>query len=90
MLAQVVNFFVQKTWVFKSDANFSTAAPRFAVLAVVIVVVNLVLPGHVTSLCVSLGMASGVAATVASVVNTVLAVVVSYPILKFWVMPKGK
>lgn len=59
-------------------------------LAVVIVVVNLVLPGHVTSLCVSLGMASGVAATVASVVNTVLAVVVSYPILKFWVMPKGK
>ena len=90
VLAQVVNFFVQKTWVFKSDANFSTAAPRFAVLAVVIVVVNLVLPGHVTSLCVSLGMASGVAATVASVVNTVLAVVVSYPILKFWVMPKGK
>ena len=88
VLAQVVNFFVQKRWVFKSDASFSTAAPRFAVLAVVIVVVNLVLPGRVTSLCVGLGMASGVAATVASVVNTLLAVVVSYPLLKFWVMPK--
>ena len=89
VLAQVVNFFVQKRWVFKSDADFSTAAPRFAVLAVVIVVVNLVLPGRVTNLCVSLGLASGVAATVASVVNTLLAVVVSYPLLKFWVMPKG-
>ena len=89
VLAQVVNFFVQKTWVFRSDAAFSTAAPRFAVLAAVIVVVNLVLPGRVTGLCVGLGMASGVAATVASVVNTLLAVVVSYPLLKFWVMPKG-
>ena len=86
-LAQVVNFVVQKRWVFRSNAAFSKAAPRFAVLAVVIVVVNLVLPGHVTSFCQSLGMASGVATTVASVVNTLLAVVVSYPLLKFWVMP---
>ena len=87
VLAQVVNFVVQKRWVFKSDADFSKAAPRFAVLACVIVVVNLVLPGRVTALCQDLGMASGVAATVASVVNTLLAVVVSYPLLKFWVMP---
>ena len=87
-VAQVVNFFVQKKWVFKSNADFSQAAPRFAVLAVVIVVVNLVLPGHVTNLCIGLGMASGVAATVASVVNTLLAVIVSYPLLKFWVMPE--
>lgn len=87
--AQVVNFFVQKKWVFKSDADFSTAAPRFAVLAAVIVVVNLVLPGHVTNFCKGLGMADGVASTVASVVNTLLAVIVSYPLLKFWVMPDG-
>lgn len=89
VIAQVVNFVVQKTWVFKSDASFSTAAPRFVVLAVIIVVVNLVLPGHVTDFCQSLGMSSGIAATVASVVNTLLAVVVSYPLLKFWVMPKS-
>lgn len=88
VVAQVVNFVVQKKWVFKSAADFSQAAPRFAVLAVVIVVVNLVLPGHVTNLCMGLGMASGAAATVASVVNTLLAVVVSYPLLKFWVMPE--
>ena len=87
-VAQAVNFVVQKKWVFKSDADFSQAAPRFAVLALVIVAVNLVLPGHVTSLCISLGMASGLAATMASVVNTLLAVLVSYPLLKFWVMPE--
>lgn len=87
VLAQAVNFVVQKRWVFRSDASFSTAAPRFVVLAVVIVVVNLVLPGRVTALCQGWGLDAGVAATVASVVNTLLAVVVSYPLLKFWVMP---
>lgn len=90
VVAQVVNFFVQKTWVFKSDTAFSTAAPRFAVLAVIIVVVNLVLPGHITNLCTSWGLSAGLAATLASVVNTLLAVVVSYPLLKFWVMPDGE
>ncbi|MCI1665979.1 MAG: PTS cellobiose transporter subunit IIC [Atopobiaceae bacterium] len=87
VLAQIVNFFVQMKWVFKSDAAFSEAAPKYAVLAVVIVVVNLVLPGYVTAWCIDLGMASELAATVASVVNTLLAVIVSFPVLKFWITP---
>jgi len=28
--------------------------------------------------------------TIIQVVNTLLAVIVSYPLLKFWVMPKSK
>ncbi|WP_239512421.1 GtrA family protein [Bifidobacterium aerophilum] len=88
VLAQVVNFFVQMKWVFKSDSSFKDAAWKYAILAVVIVVVNLVLPGYVTALCQGWGMNAGVAGTVASIVNTLLAVVVSYPLLKFWVMPK--
>jgi putative flippase GtrA len=88
VLAQIVNFVVQMKWVFKSDSAFADAAWKYAILAVLIVVVNLVLPGYVTALCVSWGMNSGIAATVASVVNTLLAVVVSYPLLKFWIMPK--
>ncbi len=88
-LAQVVNFFVQKTWVFKSNADFSKAAPKYALLAVIIVVVNLILPGHVTTLCINtFHMGDQLSATIASVVNTLLAVVVSYPLLKFWIMPK--
>ena len=90
VLAQVVNFFVQMKWVFKSDSSFADAAWKYAILAVVIVVVNLVLPGYVTALCQGWGMNAGVAGTIASVVNTLLAVVVSYPILKFWIMPKTK
>lgn len=90
VLAQVVNFIVQMKWVFKSDSSFADAAWKYAVLAVIIVVVNLVLPGYVTALCMGWGMNSGLATTVASVVNTLLAVVVSYPLLKFWVMPKNK
>lgn len=88
VMAQVVNFFVQKNWVFKSNADFGKSAPKYAALAVLIVVVNLVLPGYVTNFCInSLGLGSGLAATVASVVNTLLAVVVSFPLLKFWIMP---
>lgn len=91
VIAQVVNFFVQKNFVFKSNADFSKSAPKYAALAVVIVVVNLILPGHVTNLCINtFGMGAGVASTVASVVNTLLAVVVSYPLLKFWIMPADK
>lgn len=86
VLAQVVNFVVQMRWVFDSKADFRRAAPRYAVLAVAIVLVNLVLPGRVTSLCQEvLGMGAGLAGTVASVVNTLLAVVVSFPVLKFWI-----
>ncbi|KFI78993.1 GtrA family protein [Bifidobacterium mongoliense] len=88
ILAQVVNFVVQMKWVFKSDSSFSDAAWKYAILAVVVVVVNLILPGYVTTLCMGWGMNAGLAATAASVVNTFLAVVVSYPLLKFWIMPK--
>lgn len=88
VLAQVVNFFVQMKWVFKSTADFSKSAPKYAVLAVVIVVVNLILPGHVTAFCESTwDMGAELAGTIASVVNTLLAVVVSFPLLKFWIAP---
>ena len=89
--AQVVNFFVQMRLVFRSDADFAQSGPKYAVLAVLIVVVNLVLPGYVQDFCVnSLGLSSGLAATVASVVNTLLAVVVSFPLLKFWIAPAAR
>ncbi len=91
VLAQVVNFFVQMKWVFKSDASFKDAAWKYAILAVLIVVVNLVLPGYVTNFCQgTFGMDAGLAGTVASVVNTLLAVVVSFPVLKFWIAPDKK
>ncbi len=88
VLAQVVNFFVQMKWVFRSEASFGQTAWKYAALAALIVVVNLTLPGYVTSFCQgSLGTEATLASTVASVVNTLLAVVVSFPVLKFWIAP---
>ncbi|MGI6754544.1 MAG: PTS cellobiose transporter subunit IIC [Atopobiaceae bacterium] len=86
VLAQVINFFVQMKLVFKSTADFGEAAPKFALLALVIVVVNLVLPGHVTAFCqATLGLNAGISSTITSAVNTLLAVIVSFPALKFWI-----
>ena len=91
VLAQVVNYFVQMKLVFKSDASAAESGWKYAVLAVVIVVVNLILPGHVTNLCqTSFGMDAGLSGTIASVVNTLLAVIVSFPLLKFWIAPASK
>ena len=88
VMAQVVNFFVQMKWVFKSDASFRDTAWKYAVLAVLIVVVNMLLPNYVMSFCQqSLGIDATLAGTIASVVNTLLAVVVSFPVLKFWIAP---
>ena len=62
----------------------------FLLAEVLAQVVNFfVLPGYVTGLCQGWGMNAGIAGTIASVVNTLLAVIVSYPLLKFWVMPKS-
>ena len=59
-----------------------------ALLAVLIVVVNLVLPGHVSNFCqTTFGMEAGLSNTIASAVNTLLAVIVSFPVLKFWITP---
>ena len=52
IVAQTVNFFVQKNLVFKSDAGFGRSAIKYVILAALIVVVNLVLPGYVTEFCI--------------------------------------
>lgn len=88
--AQAVNFVVQMKWVFKSDSTFMQAAWKYVVLAVIIVVVNLVLPGYITKICTGWGWNNAISSTLASVVNTLLAVVISYPLLKWWIMPKNK
>jgi len=91
VVAQVVNFIVQFKLVFKTDNSFAEAAWKYAVLAVIIVVMNLVLPGYVTSFCQgTLGLDAGLASTVSSVVNTLAAVLISWPMLKFWIMPDAK
>lgn len=90
-IAQVVNFFVQMKWVFKSDAAFSKSAPKYAVLAVIIIVMNSFIVPWFAQLLISLGVdAALVGNVIQPVVGTLLAVVISFPLLKFWIAPSDK
>ena len=88
--AQTVNFFVQKNLVFKSNADFGKAVPKFIVLAVVLVILSAALPAYSQALFIKLGVPAGVAPTLANIINILMQVVISYPTMKFWVMPDKK
>ncbi len=86
--AQTVNFFVQKNFVFKSNAQFQDAVWKYIILAVILVIVSAALPAYSQSFFVSIGVSQGFAPTLANVVNILVQVVLSYPLMKFWIMPK--
>ena len=88
--AQTVNFFVQKHLVFKSNANFGKAVPKFIILAVVLVILSAALPAYSQTLFINIGIPAGIAPTLANIVNILMQVVISYPTMKFWVMPDQK
>ena len=88
--AQTVNFFVQKNLVFKSNANFGKAVPKFIILAVVLVILSAALPAYSQTLFINIGIPAGIAPTLANIVNILMQVVISYPTMKFWVMPDQK
>lgn len=89
-LAQTVNFFVQKNLVFKSNAAFRRAVPRYVVLAAVLVLLSAALPAYSQDFFVTLGVPQNLAPTLATIVNIVVQVAVSYPAMKFWIMPPEK
>jgi len=86
--AQTVNFFVQKYLVFKSNAQFSKAVPKYVLLAVVLVIVSASLPAYSQPVLSDMGIPAGLVPTVANILNIVVQVVLSYPTMKFWIMPK--
>ncbi|MFD0704563.1 GtrA family protein [Alloscardovia venturai] len=87
--AQTVNFFVQMKWVFKSDSSFKNSAWKYIILAVIIIIISGYAPQYINAWANSIGW-GGAASTLVACFNTLMAVVVSYPLLKFWIMPKSK
>lgn len=85
-LAQAVNFYVQKNFVFRSNAAFAQAVPRYIILAVVLVIVSAALPAYSQAFFGFLGIPQAVLPTLANVVNIVMQVAISYPAMKFWIM----
>lgn len=86
--AQAVNFFVQKNFVFKSNAAFACAVPKYVLLAVVLVIVSAALPAYSQQLLNQIGIPGGLVPTIANVINILVQVIISYPAMKFWIMPK--
>lgn len=86
-LAQTVNFFVQKNWVFKSNAAFKTAVPKYVFLAVILVIISAALPAYSQSFFVNIGIPQGITPTLANILNILVQVVISFPTMKFWIMP---
>lgn len=86
--AQTVNFFVQKNFVFKSNANFRKAVPKYIMMAVVLVIISAALPAYSQAIFVHMGLPLKIAPTLANMTNIVIQVVISYPAMKFWIMPK--
>lgn len=91
LASQVVNYFVQMKFVFKSTADFSKSAPKYAVLALIIIVMNSVIVPRVGQLLISMGVAAtAVNGVIVPVAGTLLAVIISFPLLKFWIAPDDK
>ncbi|MEQ2594337.1 polysaccharide biosynthesis protein GtrA [[Clostridium] symbiosum] len=88
--AQTVNFFVQKNFVFKSNAAFSQAVPKYICLAVLLVVISAALPAYSQTVMAKAGIPHGLIPTLANVINIVVQVAISYPMMKFWIMQKGE
>lgn len=88
--AQAVNFFVQKNLVFRSNAQFRQAIPKYILLAVVLVLISAALPAYSQAFLLRLGLPQVLVPTAANLINIVVQVVLSYPTMKFWIMPSGK
>lgn len=58
-------------------------------IEVILVVLSAALPAYSQAFFVNVGIFQGLAPTLANVVNIVVQVVVSYPLMKFWIMPRG-
>lgn len=85
--AQAVNFYVQKNFVFCSNAAFHQAVPKYIGLALVLVIVSAALPAYSQQLFMEMGLPGGLVPTLANLVNILVQVALSYPAMKFWIMP---
>ena len=89
-LAQIVNFFVQKKLVFRSDVRFREAVWKYVLLAVILVIISAALPAYSQQMFLKWGISEVLIPTLANVLNILVQVVISYPVMKFWIMPNER
>ena len=75
---------------FKSNAAFKDAIPKYIILAVVLVIVSAALPAYSQKFFRDIGVNANLVPTLANALNIIVQVVISYPAMKFIVMPEKK
>ena len=90
VLAQTVNFIVQKQFVFKSNAAFKDAIPKYIMLAIALVIISAALPAYSQKFFRDIGIGASIVPTLANALNIIVQVVISYPTMKYIVMPEKK
>ena len=84
--AQIVNFFVQRKFVFSATIEIRKVLPLYILTVVFAGLISVWLPPHIIKL--TQPFIHGFAPTLANVVNIVLQVVINYPMMKFKIMKK--
>lgn len=88
IVAQIVNYIVQRLFVFGATNEISSTLHWYILTVVVAGLLSIVLPPYTTAWFMQLGVGLGAAQMLANVVNIILQVVINYPMLKFVVMKK--
>lgn len=83
--AQIVNYIVQMKLTFKSTVSHASAAPRFALLAVINIIVSTVLPGYVNGALAGFGIGGMLANLLSTLFNLVAQVIICFYPMKYWV-----
>lgn len=86
VLAQVVNYFVQRKLVFGATVDIHKTLGWYILTVTVAGIVSVALPGYLVPLLTP--YAGGFSATIANAVNIVLQVAINYPMMKFIIMKK--
>ncbi|MBF6626129.1 GtrA family protein [Aerococcaceae bacterium zg-BR9] len=86
--AQIVNYFVQRHFVFGANNNISSTIHWYILTVVVAGILSIVLPPYVIRVVTGWGVGLGIAQTLANVVNIAVQVVINYPMMKYVIMKK--
>lgn len=86
ILAQIVNFIVQRKYVFSATNKISTVLPWYILTVAFAGIVSIWLPPYVINLLNPI--TGSFSLTLANMLNIVLQVLINYPMLKFVIMKK--
>lgn len=85
-IAQVVNFFVQRKYVFSATVEIKKVMPWYILTVVFAGIVSIWLPPYVIQF--TQPYLGGFAPTAANIINIIIQVMINYPMMKFKIMKK--